>query len=104
VGRTLVAELLQRARHAGVASVMLEVRDSNQPARALYESSGFQAIARRAEYYHDPPEDAVIYRIITRIKIVTGANVMNVVIRQISPCSSEANRFFSLTPECHVSQ
>jgi ribosomal-protein-alanine acetyltransferase len=64
VGRTLVAELLQRARHAGVASVMLEVRDSNQPARALYESSGFQAIARRAAYYHDPPEDAVIYRII----------------------------------------
>ena len=66
VGRALVAELLERARGAGAASVMLEVRESNQPARALYESSGFQAVARRVAYYHDPPEDAVIYRIIPR--------------------------------------
>jgi [ribosomal protein S18]-alanine N-acetyltransferase len=64
VGRALVAELLERARGAGAASVMLEVRESNQPARALYESSGLQAVARRAAYYHDPPEDAVIYRMV----------------------------------------
>jgi ribosomal-protein-alanine N-acetyltransferase len=64
VGRALVAELLQRARHAEAATVMLEVRESNQAARALYESSGFQAVARRIAYYHDPPEDAVIYRMV----------------------------------------
>jgi ribosomal-protein-alanine N-acetyltransferase len=64
VGRALVAELLRRASHAGAASVLLEVRKSNQAARALYESSGFKVLASRAAYYHDPPEDAVIYRIV----------------------------------------
>ncbi len=64
VGRALVAELLRRASAAGAAGVTLEVRQSNQPARALYESSGFQVIACRSAYYHDPQEDAVVYRIV----------------------------------------
>jgi ribosomal-protein-alanine acetyltransferase len=66
IGRALVAELLRRAVEYGAANVMLEVRESNRPARALYESAGFRAIGARINYYHDPAEDAVTYRIFPR--------------------------------------
>jgi ribosomal-protein-alanine N-acetyltransferase len=66
VGRALVAELLRRALEYGAANVMLEVRASNRPARALYESAGFRAMGTRTSYYHDPAEDAVTYHILPR--------------------------------------
>ena len=37
----------------------LEVRESNAPARRLYEAAGFRVIGRRKEYYRDPVEDAI---------------------------------------------
>jgi ribosomal-protein-alanine N-acetyltransferase len=64
IGTALLRELLRQARRAGASNVTLEVRESNQPARSLYESCGFSAVARRPGYYHDPPEDALIYRIV----------------------------------------
>ncbi len=39
----------------------LEVRASNNGARALYEKLGYKAISTRKNYYNDPKEDAVIY-------------------------------------------
>ena len=43
-----------------VSAVSLEVRESNRPARNLYESYGFAAEAVRKGYYRNPSEDAVI--------------------------------------------
>jgi ribosomal-protein-alanine N-acetyltransferase len=40
------------------SKIYLEVRPSNAPARALYESLGFSTIGRRPRYYGD--EDALI--------------------------------------------
>lgn len=40
----------------------LEVRESNEEARRLYESLGFQTAGRRARYYRDPDEDALILK------------------------------------------
>ena len=40
----------------------LEVRRSNAPARALYESLGFSLVGERKNYYKDPMEDACLYR------------------------------------------
>jgi ribosomal protein S18 acetylase RimI-like enzyme len=37
----------------------LEVRESNIPARALYEASGFKPSGKIAGYYFD--EDAIVY-------------------------------------------
>lgn len=37
----------------------LEVRASNQAARALYEGLGFHTCGRRRDYYRSPTEDAV---------------------------------------------
>ncbi len=63
--RTLLAHLAAAARAAGAALVWLEVRESNQRARALYERWGFEAVGRRKGYYpagHGRREDALVMR------------------------------------------
>ena len=40
--------------------IILEVRESNAPAKCLYESEGYRVIAKRRGYYDLPPEDALI--------------------------------------------
>ena len=62
IGTALVGQLVAEAQAAGARSVTLEVRESNAPARQLYESVGFTYEARRKLYYRDPDEDAILYR------------------------------------------
>ncbi len=40
--------------------LFLEVRESNQAARALYESVGFRVTGKRKGYYAGPPEDGIV--------------------------------------------
>jgi ribosomal-protein-alanine N-acetyltransferase len=61
LGTRLLIEMLARAAAAGVERVFLEVRESNYPARALYEKCAFVERGRRPGYYREPAEDAVIY-------------------------------------------
>jgi ribosomal-protein-alanine N-acetyltransferase len=63
LGSRLVGEFLNLARSRGARSVYLEVRESNRGARMLYEKSAFVETGRRKRYYHDPEEDAVLYRL-----------------------------------------
>jgi len=56
----LLDRVIQEARNRKANAAFLEVRTANLAAQALYEKSGFQAIARRANYYSDPIEDAVV--------------------------------------------
>jgi ribosomal-protein-alanine N-acetyltransferase len=60
-GGQLLAEFLEQAREKGAKSVYLEVRQSNQAARAFYEKWLFQESGRRKDYYTSPVEDAVLY-------------------------------------------
>ena len=60
LGAFLLSRVLENARKLGVSIAYLEVRAGNGVARALYEKSGFIAIAQRPNYYTDPPEDAVV--------------------------------------------
>ena len=57
-GRGLSREmLLTHHRHLagrGVATVFLEVEENNQPARRLYNRTGFQVVGRRERYYRQP--------------------------------------------------
>ncbi len=39
---------------------LLEVRESNEAARALYGGLGFRHVGTRRSYYRQPPEDAVV--------------------------------------------
>ena len=56
----LLAELLICAAERSLAFVTLEVRESNTPARKLYEKYGFAAVGRRKGYYDLPKEDAIL--------------------------------------------
>lgn len=58
----LLDHALELASEIGARSVYLEVRLSNEPARRLYASRGFEPVGRRRAYYHDPLEDALILR------------------------------------------
>lgn len=60
VGRALLADLVAWARAEQCAFVTLEVRPSNTPAIALYQSFGFAEAGRRRRFYRDPEEDALI--------------------------------------------
>ena len=62
-GRRLVEEALARIRERGAREVYLEVRESNEKARTLYEDCGFQVIGRRRNYYTKPVEDALVMRL-----------------------------------------
>ena len=62
IGTTLMRRLLSEAQAAGATSAILEVRESNAPARRLYEKTGFTSEGRRNSYYPDPVEDAILYR------------------------------------------
>lgn len=60
VARRLFAELLINLQRRQVTEVMLEVRESNLPARALYRALGFTQTGVRPRYYADPEEDAIL--------------------------------------------
>ena len=60
IGAALLERVLEEARRRKANAAFLEVRSANLAAQALYEKSGFRAIARRADYYSDPREDAVV--------------------------------------------
>jgi [ribosomal protein S18]-alanine N-acetyltransferase len=59
----LLQTVLSGARDHAATSVWLEVRESNDPARRLYEKHSFRESGRRREYYQNPLEDAVLYEL-----------------------------------------
>ena len=65
LGRFLVQEALDFGRLAGCNTAYLEVRGSNTNARRLYVSMGFREVGQRKNYYSQPREDAIDYRIDT---------------------------------------
>lgn len=62
LARRLLLHVLEVARQSGARLALLEVREGNLAARALYESLGFEAVGHRRGYYTRPPEDAVLLR------------------------------------------
>ncbi len=60
LGQMLITALLTEAENRGAEQIFLEVRQSNTPARTLYEKNGFVPIGVRKKYYKDPVEDAVL--------------------------------------------
>jgi [ribosomal protein S18]-alanine N-acetyltransferase len=60
IGQQLVDTAIDAARADGVQSVFLEVRESNEAARAFYAGLSFTPIGRRRGYYREPAEDALV--------------------------------------------
>ena len=59
IAKMLVEELI---RQLDAYQLSLEVRASNAPAIALYETLGFHQVGLRRNYYRNPKEDALILR------------------------------------------
>ena len=60
IGTLFLQEFRERYRKMGVETIYLEVRESNKIARNFYKKSGFEEYGRRAKYYTDPMEDAIL--------------------------------------------
>ena len=60
LGARLLAELFAILKNREITEVTLEVRESNQTARAFYAARGFEQTGRRPGYYADPKEDALL--------------------------------------------
>ena len=60
VASSLLQALEARGRARNLTFLTLEVRQSNAPARALYEKLGYAQAGLRRNYYENPREDAVI--------------------------------------------
>jgi ribosomal-protein-alanine N-acetyltransferase len=67
LGRYLLDLIAARARAMGMASILLEVRPSNERALQVYERYGYARIGRRKGYYpaHEGQrEDAIVMRFV----------------------------------------
>lgn len=60
VGKQMMTVLIDEAAKLGMAVLFLEVRESNSPARRLYEGLGFEQIGMRKNFYEQPVEHAVL--------------------------------------------
>ena len=60
LGQRLLLECLELAVEAELNEVVLEVRESNTRARALYEAFGFRKAGQLLDYYKDNHETAIV--------------------------------------------
>ena len=60
VASALLRRVMDEAARFGIRRTMLEVRQSNTPARHLYERFGFVVAGTRSKYYTNPIEDALV--------------------------------------------
>ena len=62
IAEALVKELIEALKKRESHCLTLEVRASNDQAKALYEKLGFVRVGLRKNYYRNPKEDALILR------------------------------------------
>jgi len=60
VATALLRHVLREGARLGAVRATLEVRQSNDAARFLYERMGFAIAGRRRAYYTKPDEDAIV--------------------------------------------
>lgn len=60
IGTMLLQQALAWGKMFGAVRAILEVRASNALALKFYERHNFRAVGRRAQYYKNPTEDALL--------------------------------------------
>lgn len=63
IGDALVSALIESARSTQASVIMLEVRESNTAAIALYKKKGFELVGKRKNFYDAPKEDALLFNL-----------------------------------------
>ena len=60
LGKFLISDLIKRSNSLATNQIYLEVKDTNEPAKAFYKSMGFKIIGNRPRFYKDG-SDALIF-------------------------------------------
>jgi ribosomal-protein-alanine acetyltransferase len=63
LGGALLRAGITALRQRRVEEILLEVRESNHSAQALYLEHGFRPVGQRSAYYRNPKEDALVLRL-----------------------------------------
>lgn len=63
IGKRMLKRVIQYMKENDIRTVFLEVRESNEQAKKLYESLGFRQISKRNNYYHQPTEDGLVLKL-----------------------------------------
>ena len=53
LGKFLLSDLIKRSSSLRTNQIHLEVKDTNEPAKAFYKSMGFKTIGNRSNFYKD---------------------------------------------------
>ena len=53
LGKFLISEIIKRSKSLQTNHIYLEVKNNNEPAKALYKSMGFIPIGIRSNFYKD---------------------------------------------------
>ncbi|MBQ8163346.1 MAG: ribosomal protein S18-alanine N-acetyltransferase [Clostridia bacterium] len=56
----ILDKIIEHSKTQGASRITLELRESNSPARALYEKCGFVQVGIRPKYYTHPTENAIL--------------------------------------------
>ncbi|MBP5491303.1 MAG: ribosomal protein S18-alanine N-acetyltransferase [Clostridiales bacterium] len=63
IGRQLIEDIIAFCKSKDVSTIHLEVRSENEAAIHLYRAMGFEENGRRKNYYENPREDAILFRL-----------------------------------------
>lgn len=63
VASLIMDKAIEDFKAAGISDVFLEVRENNEPAKALYAKYGFEEIGIRKNFYSNPVENAICMRL-----------------------------------------
>ena len=74
IASALLRFALDEAAEEGAVTALLEVRAGNESAKALYRRFGFEIVGKRAAYYKDNGEDALLMTL-TSIREVVGKEI-----------------------------
>lgn len=66
VGHILLSNLMRVYEHDNVNQLFLEVRSRNHEAISLYEKLGFDLVSKRSNYYSNPKDDALQFKLTIR--------------------------------------
>ena len=61
LGKFLLSDLIKRSSLLQTNQIYLEVKDTNEPAKAFYKSMGFKIVGNRSNFYNDG-SDALIFK------------------------------------------
>ena len=60
LGKLLISDLIKRSNSLLTNQIHLEVKETNEPAKAFYKSMGFKIIGNRSNFYKDG-NDAILF-------------------------------------------